>query len=228
MMLAEALTLAAAAAFPACVRPIEAHFRLPTGIVNAVIQVESGGNPRAINAANRNGTTDFGLMQINSFHLPRLAGHGINQATLLDAPCINVAVGADILAQAKRQTGGALAPALSMYNTGRPDSSIGAGYAARVLHAFSRAAGAAAAPAAAFAGLPPISHTLPAGLPAGLMQQIGGLESAALAIPATPVAPVITPERSPLLAASGGFAARGGFTPASFKRSISLGSTQTQ
>lgn len=220
MMLAEALTLAAAAAFPACVRPIEAHFRLPTGIVNAVIQVESGGNPRAINAANRNGTTDFGLMQINSFHLPRLAGHGINQATLLDAPCINVAVGADILAQAKRQTGGALAPALSMYNTGRPDSSIGAGYAARVLHAFSRAAGAA--PAAAFAGLPPISGTLPAGL-----MHLGGLEIAAA--PAIPLAPVITPERSPLLATNGGFAVRGGFTPASFKRSASLGpSTQTQ
>jgi len=225
MMLAEALTLAAAAAFPACVRPIEAHFRLPTGIVNAVIQVESGGNPRAINAANRNGTTDFGLMQINSFHLPRLAGHGINQSTLLDAPCINVAVGADILAQAKRQTGGALAPALSIYNTGRPDSSVGAGYAARVLHAFSAASAASASAGGPnFLGLPPISHTLPA----GLMQQLDGLESAALAIPATSVAPVITPERSPLLAASGGFAARGGFTPASFKRSISLGSTQTQ
>jgi len=202
-MLAEALALAAAMAYPSCVQPIESHFRLPVGIIRAVMRVESGGNPRAINAANRNGTTDFGLMQINSFHLPRLAGHGITQATLLDAPCKNIAIGADILADAKRHTGGALAPALSMYNTGRPDSPVGARYAARVLYAFADIRGGGIP-----AGIPPVSQDLPRGMPWLDLDATG-------AVPAFIPAPVITPERSPLLVTNrGGFSARGGFSPA--------------
>jgi cell wall-associated NlpC family hydrolase len=39
---------------------------LPTAL--AIIKAESGGNPNAINTANRNGTTDTGLFQINSVH----------------------------------------------------------------------------------------------------------------------------------------------------------------
>jgi len=139
-MLAEALALAATMAYPACVAPIEQHFRLPPGIVPAIIRVESGGNPQATNRANRNGTTDFGLMQINSIHLPRLVAHGIDEQVLLNQPCINVAIGADVLRQGLASTGGALAPALSMYNTGRPDSSVGAAYAARVLARFGEGA----------------------------------------------------------------------------------------
>lgn len=140
-MLAEALALAATLSYPACVTPIEQHFRLPPGIVPAIIRVESGGNPAAVNrGANRNGTTDYGLMQINSIHLPRLAAHGVDEQVLLSAPCINVAVGADVLHQGLTRTGGALAPALSKYNTGRPDSSIGAAYAARVLSHFGEGA----------------------------------------------------------------------------------------
>jgi len=135
-MLAEALALAATMAYPACVAPIEQHFRLPTGIVPAIIRVESGGNPQAINRANRNGTTDFGMMQINSFHLPRLAAHGVDERVLLSHPCKNIAIGADVLAQGLAATGGVLTQALSMYNTGRPDSSVGAAYAARVLSRF--------------------------------------------------------------------------------------------
>lgn len=135
-MLTEALALAATLSYPACVSPLEQHFRLPPGIVPAIVRVESGGNPQAINRSNRNGTTDFGLMQINSIHLPRLAAHGVDEQVLLSQPCINVAVGADVLHQGLARTGGALAPALSMYNTGRPDSSVGAVYAARVLAFF--------------------------------------------------------------------------------------------
>lgn len=135
-MLAEAVALAATLSYPACVAPIEQHFRLPAGIVSAIIKVESGGNPAAINRANRNGTVDYGLMQINSIHLPRLAAHGVDEQVLLSQPCVNVAIGADVLYQGLAATGGALAPALSMYNTGRPDSSVGAAYAARVLSHF--------------------------------------------------------------------------------------------
>lgn len=179
-MLAEALALAATLSYPAaCIQPIEQHFRLPAGIVAAIIRVESGGNPRAINRANRNGTTDFGMMQINSFHLPRLAAHGIDEQVLLDQPCKNIAIGADILAQNLAATEGALVPALSMYNTGHRNSSVGAAYASRVLSHFG--------------------------------------ESGPLVVLSAPATPTITPERSPLFAASasGRFASRSGaFSPA--------------
>lgn len=180
-MLAEALALAATLSYPACIAPIEQHFRLPAGIVSAIIKVESGGNPAAVNRANRNGTVDYGLMQVNSIHLPRLAAHGVDDQALLSQPCINVAVGADVLASGLAATGGALAPALSMYNTGRPDSTVGAAYAARVL------------------------------------AKLG--EGAPLQVWAAAAAPVITPQRSPLLVApsGGAFSGRSGaFAPQTF------------
>lgn len=39
---------------------------IPVGV--AVAFAESGGNPRAVNRANRNGSSDYGLFQINSVH----------------------------------------------------------------------------------------------------------------------------------------------------------------
>ena len=50
----------------------------------AVLQVESGLNPRAI-GKNTNGTVDIGIGQINSMHLPELQRHGITETHLLDA-----------------------------------------------------------------------------------------------------------------------------------------------
>ena len=39
----------------------------------AVAMAESGGNPRATNNANRNGSSDYGLWQINTVHSSLLA-----------------------------------------------------------------------------------------------------------------------------------------------------------
>lgn len=134
-MLAAALALVAGMAYPACVDIVERHYALPRGVISAIIQVESGGNPRAVNRANRNGTVDYGLMQINSSHLPRLRGFGVNEGRLLSDECVNVAVGADILRSGLDDSGGALVPALARYNTGRGDSPIGLAYASKVLGA---------------------------------------------------------------------------------------------
>ncbi len=69
-------------------------------ILYAIGRVESGLNARAVNRTHvhRTGSYDVGLMQINSSHLPALARRGIAEHDLYD-PCVNVHVGAWLLAQ---------------------------------------------------------------------------------------------------------------------------------
>jgi len=194
-MLAEALAVLAALApganaIDACLAAAERRHGLQPGITLAIAQVESGLNPRAINNANRNGTQDVGLMQINSVHLPRLrADYGIEREKLFN-PCVNAFAGAQVLAKALERTGGALKPALSIYNTGRPDSSVGAAYAQRVLARW----------------LPPL-QPLPPGI--GALAGLDGLPDLG-ALP-LPVAPVVRPSNSPLFSSGSGL-----FTPRRF------------
>lgn len=126
--------------------------------VQAIIQVESAGDPLALNA-NRNGeavrlraddladairlaraeiaagnTVDIGLMQINSANLPKL-GYSVEQVF---NPCTNLRAGAAILTAAydgAAKTHGegqdALRAALSAYNTGDYGRGFANGYVAR-------------------------------------------------------------------------------------------------
>ena len=75
----------------------------------------------------RGDNVDMGLAQINSKNLPAL---GLTVEQVFD-PCTNIAAGANILAAGYARTG-SLGGALSMYNTGRSDSTIGAAYAQKV------------------------------------------------------------------------------------------------
>ena len=125
--------------------------------LEAVIRVESGGNPIALNVNRLEGpqprlatateaaetarryiergySVDIGLTQINSANLARL---GLTVEQALD-PCTNVAGGARILtadyAEAARSRGDgqpALQAALSAYNTGDFYRGFGNGYVAR-------------------------------------------------------------------------------------------------
>ena len=81
----------------------------------------------AVAAIGRGESVDMGLAQINSKNLPAL---GLTVEQVFD-PCTNIAAGANILAAGYGRTG-SLGGALSMYNTGRPDSRIGATYAQNV------------------------------------------------------------------------------------------------
>ena len=65
-----------------------AYYNIPPLLLKHIATIESGHNPQAINR-NANGTYDYGLMQINSIHLKRLAQWGITQNNILD-PKVNI------------------------------------------------------------------------------------------------------------------------------------------
>lgn len=85
-------------------------------LLYAIAEVESALNPRAINY-NNDGSTDIGLMQINSSHLPQLAKQGITMRRLQDDVCLSIHTGASILAGFIRQFGYSW-QAIGAYNAG--------------------------------------------------------------------------------------------------------------
>ena len=85
-------------AFGYCWAEVASRYDIEPELLQAIAAVESGYRADAMNLANRNGTRDIGLMQINSIHLPRLLKLGITEERLLAEPCLSVEVGASILA----------------------------------------------------------------------------------------------------------------------------------
>jgi soluble lytic murein transglycosylase-like protein len=81
----------------ACWDTAAARYALSAPLLTAIALTESNLDPRAFNT-NQNGSRDIGLMQINSWWLPTLARHGIQESDLWE-PCTNIFVGAWILAQ---------------------------------------------------------------------------------------------------------------------------------
>lgn len=118
--------------------------------MSAIVKQESGGHPWSINDNNgkrsyrlkskdeavlkatelisAGHSIDMGLAQINSKNLRWL---GLSVAQVFD-PCTNVSAGAKVLTQGYQKTG-SLPAALSMYNTGKPNSPRGQEYARQVL-----------------------------------------------------------------------------------------------
>ncbi len=92
-------------------------------LLRAMTKVESNDNPEAINYnRNKKGqitSHDDGLMQINSIHIPGLLAMGVlrSEKELLTNPCLNVQVGAWILAR-HLQVCGVTWECLGSYNAG--------------------------------------------------------------------------------------------------------------
>lgn len=78
-------------------------YGLDPWLLMAIAKVESSFNNAAINV-NKNQSTDYGMMQINSIWLPTLKKFGITKQDLFN-PCTSVFVGAWILAQNIRNFG---------------------------------------------------------------------------------------------------------------------------
>jgi len=66
---------------------------LNASILRSIAYVESGNNPDAINY-NSNGTTDLGIMQVNSSWIKLM---GLSERELLKSPCYNIQTAAKIL-----------------------------------------------------------------------------------------------------------------------------------
>ncbi len=86
-------------------------------ILRAIAWQESHNTPDAINR-NANGSVDYGIMQINSIHLSRLAQYGITKDTLMQ-PCKNVYIAAWHLRQKMNKFGNTWA-AVGAYHSETP------------------------------------------------------------------------------------------------------------
>lgn len=120
-----------------------AHFQhVNARLVRAIATVESGQHANVIHI-NADGTTDIGLMQINSRWLASLSRFGISRADLHDR-CTNAYVGAWILSQNFRHLG-LTWDAVGAYNAGTHVKRIA--YARRVYHTLNTAPPRPSAPA---------------------------------------------------------------------------------
>jgi len=87
------ITLFPATGLPFCFDAAGKNYGINPQLLRGIARVESSLNPAAINR-NKNGSADYGLMQINSFWLKKL---GTTTEELLNNPCYNVMAGAYVL-----------------------------------------------------------------------------------------------------------------------------------
>ncbi|CBL43660.1 Transglycosylase SLT domain protein [gamma proteobacterium HdN1] len=82
----------------ACFRAAAERYSVPQPLLYAIARVESNFNQSAVNR-NTNGSTDYGIMQINSRWFTQLETEfGIPREQVIRDACINIHVGAWILA----------------------------------------------------------------------------------------------------------------------------------
>jgi hypothetical protein len=97
---------------------------IPPSLLLAIWRVE-GGLPGTV-SRNGNGTTDLGVMQVNSVHLPRLAALYGRQETevearLRDDGCFNVQIAAFELARRIEARGGDVWAGVGDYHSSTPE-----------------------------------------------------------------------------------------------------------
>lgn len=99
-----------------CWDEASAGYGIPSDILKAIARTESGFNTLARNI-NTDGSTDIGLMQINSSWLPVLKTYGISRHDLATDSCLNLKVGAWIVSNNVQKLGWNW-DAIGAYNAG--------------------------------------------------------------------------------------------------------------
>lgn len=92
--------------------------KIPPVVLAGILAQENGkvGQRRK----NKNGTFDYGPMQINSVWLPTLAKYGIPESAVLNNGCVNVYVGAWILRSHVNDNNNDMAKAIGAYHSKTP------------------------------------------------------------------------------------------------------------
>lgn len=81
-----------------CINKSAIQYHVPAMLIISVLRMENGHVGDAI--PNKNGTFDYGPMQINSIWLKEIKRYGYTRETIQYDPCANVAVGAWLLSRA--------------------------------------------------------------------------------------------------------------------------------
>jgi len=80
-----------------CINQSAIEFHIPAKLIIAILNNERGKIGQAV--LNKNGTYDLGPMQVNTSWLPELKKYGISRQDVQYNACINIQVGAWILAK---------------------------------------------------------------------------------------------------------------------------------
>ena len=80
-----------------CINQAAVAYHVPATLILSVLATEGGHVGLA--SANKNGTFDYGPMQINSVWVPKIQAYGYTKQQLQYDPCVNVTVGTWILSQ---------------------------------------------------------------------------------------------------------------------------------
>jgi hypothetical protein len=114
----------------ACWKGAAQYHGVDVWLLYSIAWVESRMNPLA-HGKNKNGSTDMGMMQINTIWLPELAKYGIRKEQLFDG-CTSIYIGAWIMSKNFKQHGYTW-KAIGAYNSG--NLRIGYKYAQKVYEA---------------------------------------------------------------------------------------------
>jgi soluble lytic murein transglycosylase-like protein len=133
MVMALLMVLLPSLLFAFCFDEAAKEYNVPVDILRSIAEVESNRNPLAV-GYNKDGTIDYGLMQINSSWYGKL-GHQMWADLTVDV-CSNVKAGAWILSQCIK-TYGNTPEAIGCYHAVSPEKRMR--YARKVLGTFKQA-----------------------------------------------------------------------------------------
>ncbi|MGE3919323.1 MAG: lytic transglycosylase domain-containing protein [Gammaproteobacteria bacterium] len=86
-----------------CINQAAIQYFVPAKVIISVLSIENGQIGQA--KLNKNGTYDYGPMQINSIWLDKVRPYGYTLEQIQYDPCVNVTVGTWILSQAIANAG---------------------------------------------------------------------------------------------------------------------------